>query len=202
MYFDTNADGIITSEERLETQIYQKPVDKPEKQPFIGRTTCLVKPLQVEMTYARADGSAFSKPLTFAVEAYAVLPYISLDVHDMDKMKDNLKSFNNPICYARIVLETCFIGEVSAEGGRVLKVAVVDGNQNGIFNEVKVDYLVLDLNHDGIFDWAKERKPLGKELSGLHTNGKKGQLSIAVAPWPRNLVLMAEGATVDPANLD
>ena len=54
-----------------------------------------------------------------------------------DKLKDNLKSINNPICYARIVLETCFAGEISAEGERVLKVALVNGNQNGLFNEVK-----------------------------------------------------------------
>ena len=204
VYFDADADGKITSDERLKTETFEKPVAGLAANNIIY--TWITRPydrLCLDLPYTRADGTAGTQTLTFALEMYAFYEDVSFSgTKDPDKLMEALMKMLNPQCYARIYLETWFVGEVAAGGDRVLKAAVVDGNQNGLFNEAKEDFLLIDANCDGLFDWNKERKPLGKTLSGLGAEGKKSQLTPAVAAWPRRLWLAPKEAAPSPAQLE
>lgn len=135
IYFDADADGAVTANERIETVTYQAPVYGVEREPLLLWITRPVKPLQVEVRYARADGTSLSGSLTFSLEVYAYFEQVSLEGQDIEKLLANLKKPMNPLCYAKVILTTWFIGEVVADGDRVLKVAIIDGNKNGFFKE-------------------------------------------------------------------
>ena len=185
IYFDANADGIITQSERLQAAYTPMTSDDNEYELLVARP---VDPVTVSMTYQYADGTTFTRNLALSLEAFGISSL---------KGKKGYPFFGFNYC-----LETWFSGEIEAKDGRLLKVAVVDGNQNGIFNEPKEDYLLTDANYDGRFDWAKERSALSKTMRGANADGKRATLLPYVAPWPQILCLSPKGSVPDPAQLE
>lgn len=185
LYFDANADKIITKNERVKVAYTYFTSSDGKLDMYYSEP---IEPLRVKRTYLRADKSAFEKALTISVE-------IVVGYQEQAKTP-------TPLYFAIVAPSTWFYGEVAAGGNRVLKVAVIDGNKNGLFNEAKSDYLLIDENYDNVFDWDKEREPLGDDLSGLGPDGKKIKLVPALAEWPQKLCLALKGTTPDFAQLE
>lgn len=185
LYFDADADNVITRDERVGVAYKYFVTDDGKLDMYISEP---IEPLRVKRTYLRADKSSFDKALTLSVEI--VVGY-----------QEGAKSAE-PMFLAYVAPSTWFYGEVSAGGNRVLKVAILDANKNGLFNEAEKDCLLIDENCDSVFDWDKERQLLGDDLSGLGPDGKRAKLIPAVAAWPQKLSLATKDAPPDPSQLE
>ena len=186
MYFDANGDGVIAKEEAVPLT-YFFDFDSSRKTDFWFSTPA--SPLWAELQYKKADGTTYAKKVAFYVRAGS-----------SQSWEDTKGSFET---YLTVRPSTWFIGEVPAAGDRVMKAAVVDGDMNGIFNDQGKDFLLVDSNYDGRFDWKKEKTAIGGSgISGLEPDGKKAKLIPYVAAWPQKLVLAPKGTNPDPAQLE
>lgn len=185
LYFDGNGDGTITPYEQVEVTCLG-PFSDAKYQFWIAEP---LRPLRAEVEYRRADGTAFTRSLALDVELIAV--------QNTSAAKGSDTSYG-----AAVFPGTYFVGEIPAGNDRVYKVLVYDGNNNGLFNEGKHDFLLIDKNFDNVFDWKKERTALEKSLSGLDLDGKRTKLRAFVAAWPRKLCLAPVGSSVDLTALE
>lgn len=185
-FFDANGDKVIAKDEAVPMTYFfdfwtDRKVDIWFSEPLW--------PLRAEIQYKRADGTVLTKTITFLVQPISTLAWGDT------KGEPGTGLFVKP--------STWFVGEVTAAGDRVMKAAVVDGNMNGLFNEAGKDFLLLDSNFDGRFDWGKEKTAIGGSgISGLGSDGKRAKLIPFVAAWPQKLVLAPKGTTPDPAQLE
>lgn len=191
IYLDANADGSIVPEERIpcEIQHYQ---GINLKEPLIEYWSTLpIQRLRVPVEYKLADGAVLTREIEITLEIPN--PYIP----------GKALAFSPTASFqALVILETCFFGEIPY-GGRLVKVAVADGDGNGVYNDPKNDRLLIDKDGNGIFDWKKEGQALGKMMSGIDpATGKRTWLTPAVAPWPVKLHLVPKGASVTPSQLE
>jgi len=186
MYFDANADGTVTKDEAVQITYTTFSAQDGKLMYSFARPS---PPLRIEMKYNRADGTSFSKVFSLSFE--------TISIYDPEQTK-----MTYPVAGAFVTPGTYLVGEVATSGDRVCKAAVVDGNMNGIYNEAGKDFLVLDLNHDGKFDCAKERTSIDDDLSGQSSDGKKTKLMPFVAAWPQVLCLSPKDKMPDPAQLE
>lgn len=188
VYVDANNDKNITQDEKVEMG-YTYGISSYRGKDYDVWVAENAQPLRFQVTYKLSSGAAFQKALQYKVE---VLSVVSQTPDDREK----------PMFQIRVTPQTWFVGEINAGNGRVMKVAVVDGNCNGLYNEAQKDFLLMDANADSQFSWDKERQLLKQEFSGTGTDGKKTKLHPAMAAYPPLLCLAPKGTTPDPASLE
>lgn len=188
LYLDANGDKTITPEERTEMG-YTYGISTYRGKDYDVWVAETVQPLRIQVAYKLSNGATFQKTLLFKVEVLSVFNQSPEDGEE-------------PMVQIRITPRTWFIGEVGVGVGRLMKVAVVDGNRNGLYNEAQEDYFLMDENGDSVFDWDKERQLLKQDFSGTGADGKKVKLYPALAAYPSLLCLALKGTTPDPASLE
>ena len=157
LYVDANRDNKLTVEERIEL----KKESSYTQMEYEWQFTLALKPFVCNVNYDCADGGIITRP-------------IALQVHFLHNkpLKPNSSSDRHlaPLIPMYSV-DSWFMGTARFNGGKGeadLAFAVLDGNDNGVFNEFGRDILIVDRDGDGYFDLAKEAAPLREfnEIAG------------------------------------
>ncbi|MGE5558943.1 MAG: hypothetical protein ACM3WV_10085 [Bacillota bacterium] len=86
-----------------------------------------------------------------------------------------------------VEVKNTFNGEVNTPKGPI-RICIMDGNQDGIFNKAKNDLLFVDLDGDKKFDETTECFPLPKEI-----DNKKFKMTFSLdGPFPTKLTITKE----------
>ena len=184
-YLDRDGDQKVTEKEKIQVSLEPISVSDGRVADFTFWNVKPAKPLTLEAAYSAADGSIQARTLTYQFEV--------LSCYNTFMSKG--------FCFVTAYPRTYFVGEIATAGARKMKVAIVDGNANGIFNEPGKDFILLDSNLDNIFNWSQERRLLGKGVSGLTAAGKPSALIPQLMAWPQRIFLGPAGAVVSPTDL-
>ncbi len=81
---------------------------------------------------------------------------------------------------------------------RLVKFRIIDVNGNGCFNDYGIDFLMMDLNHDGYF-----RKNESDKLAEYpYSSDKRQQWRIIVPPFPAKIAVINAISEMDPSILE
>lgn len=190
LYVDANNNLSIEPGERVEIK---------KNSPFVANAQELqwsesAKPVLCDVSYRRANGTFVTMPVAVEFNFLRQAP--------QSRRGD---AAGTPQYLDFYLVDTWFSGTVSFQSGKNsvdLPIALIDGNDNGIFNEYGRDQVLIDTNNDGYFDLAKEMFALN-EFELVKTDGKNEiQLRKAMFAWPVALRVQPVGEVPDRTDLE
>ncbi|MGE5557837.1 MAG: hypothetical protein ACM3WV_04415 [Bacillota bacterium] len=178
VYFDRNNDGCITKGEAHKAKILGREEGK-------GLTfyNSSLDDLPLYVKYAKSDGTTVSKII------YVLLEFSYLKL----KSGYNYSSDFSPY-WLIYKVKSCFSGDASInlpEGPKRIKYVLLDGNQNCLFNDYGVDWIIIDKDFDNKFDLAGEMQHL-VELFDIKDPGdpkKIKTMRLTVFGYPTQLIV-------------
>lgn len=182
LYVDGNGDQRIAADERVEIR---------KNSPFAQsgyeyQWSESVKPATCQVGYYRANGTIVLRPVT--VEFYF------LRVKRLGKTPGPDRYFHY------YLVNTWFSGTARALVGRKeieAPIAIIDGDDNGVFNDYGRDFILIDANGNGNFDMKQEIHPL-VEFDEAKPDGKTVQQRRKVLfDWPVALAIQPAADPVD-----
>ncbi|MGE5551076.1 MAG: hypothetical protein ACM3ZC_11185 [Bacteroidota bacterium] len=183
LYLDVNNDKRLTAEERVEIK---------KNSPFNQGNTEYqwsesVKSVACNVSYMRSNGTLLTRPVT-------------VQFYFLRKKPLNTKTPASDKFYYYYVVNTWFYGKGRFDDGKAdrdLSFAILDGNDNGLFNDFGQDYMLIDANEDSFFDMQKEIHPLvelDEERIDSRTTIQRRKLIFA---WPVTMVVQPVVDAVD-----
>ncbi len=184
LYVDANNDKRLAAEER---------VDLKKGSPFSNQGneiqwTETAKPVACSACYARGDGTLVVQP-------------VSLRFHFLRVTITSGRSGSTTRYLSYYVIDTWFTGtgrfRTDKGDEREMPFAILDGNDNGVFNDYGRDVLLVDGNGDGQFDMKKEMAPLF-EFEEIKLDSKNfAQQRKVMFAWPAVLVVQPARDAID-----
>ena len=183
LYVDANNNKQLEAKERVELK---------KNSPFTNQGveiqwTEAIKPVTCTANYARDDGTIVTRP-------------VSLQFHFLRVVLSSGRSGSTTKYLSFYVNNTWFTGTGRFKTGKDEKempFAILDGNDNGIFNDYGQDILMIDANGDGQFDMEKEMAQL-LEFDETKLDSKTViQNRKAMFAWPTTLVVKPAKDAID-----
>lgn len=185
LYVDANNNKLLEAAERVELK---------KESPFSSgvaeiQWTEVIKPIPCTISYARSDGTLTTRRLTLQ---FHFLRYT------MTSSGRNSSSVTKYVSY--YVVNTWFTGTGRFKTGKdekEMSFAILDGNDNGVFNDYGRDVMLVDANGDGQFDMEKEMVQL-LEFDETKLDSKTvAQNRKVMFAWPTTLFVKPAKETID-----
>ncbi len=184
LYVDADNDKQFNAEERVELK-KNSPYAREGSE---YQWTESIKSVNTAATYARNDGTTVSRP-------------VALQFYFLRRTVVGSRGAANVVRYfSDYVINTWFAGTGRFKTGKDEKempFAILDGNDNGVFNDYGRDILIVDANGDGQFDMEKEMAQL-LEFDETKLDSKTvAQNRKVMFAWPTTLVVKPGKEAVD-----
>lgn len=177
-YIDQNLDQRIEKKEKVKGfQTGQDSIRGLQRMQALS-----LVPVSVKVSY-KGVTAVFEKSLYF---------FIRTGVYQKNNLSDSMV----------IATTASFMeGEFKVPGNgnsRLVKFRIIDANGNGCFNDYGIDFLLMDLNHDGYFR-KKETDKLAEYPVSID---KKQRWRFVVPPFPAKIAVVDVIAEIDPTILE